>query len=388
MYEPAWFRTARRTTAVQLPHDLHHLLADWQAVRSRMVRDRCQEFSREEWAYLIGFLDSHALESVFFETFGERGARAPAHHLAKPMDKVALWLPNNVSMLGPLTLILVSLIGAQVRVKAGSRSRDLCSVFLDWLREKAIGGPLHDWLDRLTVQAFDRSDPRNAGMAAWADARILFGNDDTAMAVDRLPHATDSVGIYFTHRVSEAWTEPDRIGDRMLRDLAKVLSIYGQAGCTSPKRIVVIDGTAESARALAFGLGRVWPLTVRMATPQHVASESTMVAQWARADGHEAVVLGDNAGVAVLGEVGPVRHEAHMAIAVQWGRLERTQATQAANLQTIGHDLREPDDPRWLAALGASPATRFVPLIRMHHFGAVWDGMPWWPRLFRTSALG
>jgi hypothetical protein len=388
MFKLCRFVRPGTTTAVRLPHDLDALLAAWSAVRSRMARNVHPDFARTEWAYLTQFLERGSLLSVFRDTFGEPVPEAGhADLLAAPRTRVALWLPNNVSMLGPLALVLLSLTGCEVRVKAGSHSRDLCTVWIAWLRQIVQDDALRPWLDRLRIESFDRSDPRNAGLAEWADARILFGGDAAADAVERLPHPHSSAGYYFTHKVSEAWTDPGARDPSMPVTLAKVFNVYGQAGCTSPKRVVVVGGTREDARRLATELAGVWPKAAPDLQPRHVASETVMAAQWARAQGFETVALGRNSGVAVLGECGPIPVAAHMAISIQWGSLEQTLATQPANLQTIGHALADPGDGRWLDGLAKSPALRFVPLAEMHHFSPVWDGMAWWQGLFHIRVI-
>lgn len=66
-----------------------------------------------------------------------------------------------MSLLGPLTLILASLSGNPVWLKAGSRSEDLAAAFLDFCRTALPQGPLADYLQsRVRLESFDRDDPR------------------------------------------------------------------------------------------------------------------------------------------------------------------------------------------------------------------------------------
>jgi len=53
-----------------------------------------------------------------------------------------------------------------------------------------------------------------------------------------------------------------------------------------------------------------------------------------------------------------------------------------ANIQTIGHVVKYPNDPKWLQMLERTHVLRWVPLGRMHHFGPVWDGQDFWRQLF------
>ncbi|CAN7244765.1 acyl-CoA reductase [Massilia sp. LjRoot122] len=384
-----WLKRSGKSAAIALPHDHAEMLASWSGVRSRMVRFIHPDFSRSEWAYLISFIDPHALARVFADSFGEAvPGPIDVEALLTPNEKVALWLPNNVSLLGPLTVILLSLTGCKLRVKAGSRSRDLCTSLVAWLRDHVASGPLKTWLqESVEVRSFDRTDQRNAEMAAWADVRILFGGNEAAEAIDRLPHPYESQGFYFSNKVSEAWIDPAFANDELAQDLARVFGIYGQAGCTSPKRVVLLNGTRDDAIAFAGKLDKAWLKANPEQQPRHVASETALAVQWARALGREAISLDKGQAVAIVGPVEPVAVTAHMALAVQWGTLEQTLATQRDNLQTIGHALAAPSALPWLAAVADSPALRFVPLQRMHHFGPVWDGQAWWGRLFREHTI-
>ena len=269
--------------AVLLPFELDDLLADWQSLRPRMIRSLNRDFARVEWAYLIQFIDPANPGAVYTETFGPRAAAAP-RRLHLPFQRVAVWLPNNVSLLGPLTMILLSLTGGEVWIKSGSRGSNLCQSFRDHAVKALPSGGLSAWLsERLRIDSFDRHDPRNAEMAAWADVRILFGGDEAAEAVDSLPHHPRSTGFYFTDKVSEAWVERSQITEATASELAKVFGVYGQAGCTSPKPVVLPDGAGKDAEALADLVASVWPQVWPQRVPRHVASANVLAQQWAQA---------------------------------------------------------------------------------------------------------
>src|ERR1022692_4494115 len=105
------FEAPAGRVAVFLPFPLHDLIAGWSGLRAPMIRERSPAFTRDEWAYLLEFLDPGNLLRPFGVAFGDEVERegGAVRHLARLRGQVAVWLPGNVSLLGPLTLILLSL---------------------------------------------------------------------------------------------------------------------------------------------------------------------------------------------------------------------------------------------------------------------------------------
>lgn len=343
--------------------ELDELLARWRTVQRAMTRERPEAFTRDEWAYLIAFLDERQLRAPFEQL------RSPGY-VAVPRGPIAVWLPNNVSLLGPLTLILLSLTGNPIRVKAGSRADDLASAFVAY----ACG--VADVFNDVTVEQFDRTDPRNAQMAAEAKVRIAFGGDEAARAIDGLPHPLDSTGFYFADRTSEAWIE--KTDDETLRTLAKVFAIYGTAGCTSPRRVVVLKG---DVRAVRDRLAELWPAMRDVA--MHHASQNVMARQWAAALGWDAITTSRNAAVLAAGDVALPLPPSLFLLPIVSASEEEALATLPANIQTLGHALSPERLDALLPRLARTAVTRIVPVGAMHHFGAVWDGWEFWRSAFR-----
>lgn len=355
---------------VLLPRPLDETLAMFARLQRAMIRTRPEAFTRDEWAYLISFVGEANLRAPF-------AAFNALHGVARPRGKVAVWLPNNVSLLGPLTIILLALTGNRVRVKAGSRADDLATAFVRWSPE-----PL---FDDVVIEQFDRSDPRNAEMAAEADVRIAFGTDEAARAIDALPHPIDSIGFYFANRTSEAWIDTAHFDDETLRTIAKVFAIYGTAGCTSPRRLVVLDAGEDDARRLRDALAAAWPSAVPRDVLMHHASQNIANAQLANALGWSAVTTPRNAAVlaANVGGQAP-RLSGFLTLPIVAASADEALATLPANIQTIGTALEASRRDALLPRLAAAGVKRVVPAGAMHHFGAVWDGWNWWQQTFVT----
>jgi hypothetical protein len=78
--------------------------------------------------------------------------------------------------------------------------------------------------------------------------------------------------------VSEAWISPARIAeDAVVDDLIRVFAIYGQAGCTSPSRAVVLDGTAADARRLRDRVVDRWAQVLPAPPPPHISISNVTV---------------------------------------------------------------------------------------------------------------
>jgi hypothetical protein len=380
----AFFDDGARRVAVAVPFDIEAWIDQWGSLRTTMIRDCPDAFTRDEWAYLITFLEPNSLRHVFESHFGSRSQNPSGEvgSLLRPRGLVAVWLPNNVSLLGPLTLILVSLSGNPMWFKAGSHSDDLTAAFLEFCRKSLLPGPLADFLrNKVRLDSFDRDDPRVREMAATAAVRIVFGTDEAVAMIDALPHPTGSIAFAFSDRRSEAWIEPSRVDETNLQNLAKVFAIYGQAGCTSPRRVVVINGTTEDAQHLRDRLLALWRRTIPRDPAMDRASANIMTRQWAAVLGWSAALTERHGAVLAVGDASLPDCEGLSALPIVALPLEQAVAQLPENIQTIGHAIADPRDECWLQMLANTSVKRFVPLARMHHFGPVWDGLPFWQML-------
>jgi hypothetical protein len=369
---------------VALSYDLDERLSQWDGLRLAMVRSVPAAFTRDEWAYLVTFLDHASLMQPFEQSFGPL-ASGNASSLVRARGSIALWLPNNVSLLGPLVLILCSFTGAPIRVKAGSRSDDLCKAFVSCALEHLPQGELRDYLSKqVSIGQFDRNDERNRTMAAEASVRIAFGSDAATNAIHSLPHPVHSVGISFADHRSEAWVQMAALDDTSITTLIKVFSIYGQAGCTSPRRVVIIDGTAADCEALRAKMVALWP---KQEVPMHIASQNILHCQLAAASGWDAQTAPRNAAVLGVGSLTNAEMTGLMSLAIVSATAQEAAAALPANIQTVGHCLADAGAVNWLSLIARTPIKRWVPAGQMHHFGAVWDGMNFWRQLFEETSI-
>lgn len=385
-----YFDSPAGTNALALPFDYQQSVEDWTALRKRMVREVPTEFTRDEWAYLTTFLERENLFNPFLTTFGaatEAPEQVP-NLLYRPRGAIAVWLPNNVSLLGPLTLVLLSLTGQPIHLKLGSSAQDLTGAFLQYAIANLPHGELKEYLTtNVKAETFSREDPRQQKLANDAQVRIVFGSDAAAEAIHQLPHPLESLGFSFVDRKSEAWVEQGALNEQVLTTLIKVFAIYGQAGCTSPKRVILLDGSETAARHLRDNLLDLWPTVISGETPMHMASDNVMAEQWARALGWDARRTPQNTALLAHGKRNLPGFDVLMALRVQSATRKQALAGLPPNIQTIGHALESPNDAAWLKLLAGSHVRRFVSLGRMHHFGSTWDGQEFWRQCFEPMEV-
>jgi hypothetical protein len=374
-----------------LPFDYRQAIADWNSLRKTMVRQVPPEFTRDEWAYLVTFLEPDNLFKPFLATFGTEVAdpRQTPTILYRPRGPIAIWLPNNVSLLGPLTLILLSLTGQPIRLKLGSSAQDLTGAFLHYAAENLPVGEFRNYLaTQVKAEIFGRDDVRQLDLAKHSQIRVVFGSDAAAESIHQLPHPLESLGFSFVDRQSEAWLQQEAVNEQSLSTLIKVFAIYGQAGCTSPRRVILLDGSEDAVRRLRDDMLELWPTVISGETPMHTASDNVMAEQWAHALGWDARRTSKNAALLAHGTPDLATFETLTALRIQGATREQALADLPPNIQTIGHALKDPEDPDWLNLLAGSRVRRFVPLGRMHHFGSIWDGQEFWRQCFEPMELG
>jgi hypothetical protein len=386
MSESVRFRAGDGTdTRLWLPFELDAWLADLGQARKAMMRRVPPAFSRDEWAYLMQSLSPDAVLGAMERVFGRRvhDSDAPVRWEAAPRGTIAIWAPANVSLLAPLVMLAAVASGCPVRLKGSRRAEDLAGAFLAAVRSTEGAEGFAARLRDVEHVVFDRTDRRSTEWAASADVRIVFGSDAAAEAIHAMPHPLESIGFSFTDRRSEVWIEPSAVTEETLRDLAAVFAIYGQAGCTSPARVVLVDATPDATRDFAQRLAAVWPQAVRRQVDMHTASQVTRAMQVARAHGWETALAPSNAAVLACGPVDAPRTATGTILWISGASMSEALATVPANLQTVGHAVSDPGAPRWSSALFTAGARRWVPIRQMHHFGWTWDGEEWWRRLYR-----
>lgn len=384
-------RASRQNTALLLPFSVPSMLGDWEVIMKAMLREIPVEFSRSDWAYLASFLQPEQLKSVYSRTFGELvqpsspPENLPLGIIYKPRGQVAVWLPANVGLLGPLSIILVSISGNNLQIKGSIRGDAYSNSFLAFARKHAPTGFLRDYLHKqVNFDVFDRDDARNHQMSRCADVRIIFGSDTAVSALSQLQHKPTALTFGFTDHQSESWIASDSYHDSDIEMIVKIFSVYGQAGCTSPRRIVLIDGKLDEVAQLSDRILACWNYLNEPRPAADQASSSIFASQMGAVQGWKIRIASNNRGCLLIGEPDMPLVEATPALHLVAAPLEIAARTMPANIQTIGYLCSHSRLSDWAKVLLKFPIKRLVPLGEMHHFGPVWDGFEFWRNLFEA----
>jgi len=382
------FGSNQGITQIKLSFDLDAMIHAWSDLRKQMIRELPDGFTRDEWAYLISFISSESLYKVYESTFGTRvyNKDMAIDQTVIVRDKVALWLPNNVSLLGPLVMILISITGSALRVKAGSRSNSLCELFSQWALSNLTDGPLKTWLaEKLIVMQIAREDPRLVELSQWADVKIAFGSDQGCQAVAELPGKASVLNVSFADKQSRIWCFAEDLKENALQAMIKVFAIYGRAGCTSPQCITIIDGNEDDCNHLAQRLAALWPKIIKKDIEMHSASDNVLSYQLALANQLNATLVERNKAVISVVPANDKLPLGHLHLPISCASLEQAIEKLPENIQTIGYAMAEDKRLEIAQHLQDTHVKRFVPVEHMHHFGPVWDGIAFWRALFREG---
>jgi hypothetical protein len=216
----------------------------------------------------------------------------------------------------------------------------------------------------------------------------VFGADDAARQIDEMPHPLASKLFAFIDRRSEAWVSALDRSPLIAEQIVKVFEIYGQTGCTSPRRVVVIDGSEQDALILRNELVLAWEDSRKHAPEPHVVSANVMVRQWAASEGWDAVMPADNGAVFAAGPSNLAPVEGQMLLPVVAQSAAEASLDLPENVQTVGFGGPDSVTSAWRTTLNTTRTKRIVPLCEMHFFGPLWDGMEFWRQMFEIVEVG
>jgi hypothetical protein len=276
--------------------------------------------------------------------------------------------------------------GAEVRVKTGSRSVNLVEPFLRFIREKGEKSLLA-LLERIQIVQGDRESLAVKNLAKDSMLRVVFGSDEAASSIRTLSGPPTMQTIAFSHHRSEAWIDWECVTEDLVDNLIRVFAIYGQAGCTAPSRVILLDATADQAMSLSDRVCARWPEILRVVPDPQVSADSIMAEQVARARGWQAKRILQGRGVVGVGTHSLVPPAGALTLSIIPATLDTAISHLPVDIQTIGYAASSKMLAACLHELSARGVKRVVPLARMHDFEHVWDGFAFFSQAFELMTV-
>lgn len=216
----------------------------------------------EGLAFLSAWLQRRNLERVLETNFGARRAAldgpladAGSALRAVPRGLVGHWVAGNVPTLAVFSWALATLAGNHSIVRVSRTSLMEADLLFTAIAEAEFEDYTgHDLLERTSVLHFDSAHRGlNEGLSRLCDARCIWGGPAAVEAVRRLPvreHTEDLVfGPKFSLAVADRQAlRPEGNGPDLARALAREVTLFEQAACSSPQ-VLVLEGALQEHAA-------------------------------------------------------------------------------------------------------------------------------------------
>ncbi|MCU7554996.1 hypothetical protein OCL06_10325 [Alteromonas sp. ASW11-19] len=170
----------------------------------------------------------------------------------KPLGCVVHYTPNNVDTMFVYSWICSLIMGNVNIVRLGSTASEVRDVILHELDE-LFSLPAHEQIAiRNMFLQFDKSSDLNFRLSELADARVIWGGDESILAIKKLPAKPRCRDISFADRYSVALINGDAIeSENDINQLAELLwqdtKPFLQHACSSPKVVLWMGSTSEQS---------------------------------------------------------------------------------------------------------------------------------------------
>lgn len=164
---------------------------------------------------------------------------SPTYLLRKPLGVVVHYTPANVDTMFVYSWICALLMGNNNLVRLASREAPAKSALLSVLNQLFAQEQFQPIAVRNTFANYPRDAEEGTQVSLMADARIIWGGDESVQAIRRLPCKPRCRDIPFADRYSVALINGDAVSQNKVEKLAELLwrdiHPYSQMACSSPK---------------------------------------------------------------------------------------------------------------------------------------------------------
>lgn len=314
-------------------------------------------------------------------------------HMTKPLGLVVHYTPANVDTMFVYSWVCSLLMGNRNIVRLSQQSSDAKQALIDTMAD-LLARP--EWVSIGEANQFIYYDKLeqtvSSQLSICADARVIWGGDDSVRQIRQLPQKPRSRDISFADRYSACVIDGSALNPDNLKSVAQLLwrdlSPYQQQACSSP-RILYWLGDGQYRDAL---LAAVDNEATNAQRPLNQSNEQLVFSQYAQACGEagQALIHKHICVLPLLGKSQSLEHHPGQYIILlrELASLDELADYVDAKLQTISyHGVAQADWIKFIADPSITGIERVVPLGQALAFEPHWDGYDLLSQLSRIVTI-
>ncbi|GAB2690021.1 acyl-CoA reductase [Aliiglaciecola aliphaticivorans] len=314
--------------------------------------------------------------------------------IVKPLGWVLHFTPANVDTMFIYSWICSLLMGNHNVVRVATKSTELRGCLLGIIN-RLFAQPAFVRLGQYNLFIhYDKQSEYSKILSSKADARVIWGGDESVNAIRQLPCQPRCRDISFADRYSAAVINGDQLTRENVPKLAQLLwqdtQPHGQLACSSPRLIYWLGD-----RALQLALfQQVNCLATQNEQTINSLNDHLVTSQLLKSTGEAAEPIIQSAvGVIPVSCFDEHWLDWHLGggyfLLMQIDTLEDIAATSNAKLQTLSYwGLEQQSLVKFAQQPSIQGIDRIVPVGQALDFSPVWDGYNLFDQLSRLNVIG
>lgn len=311
----------------------------------------------------------------------------------RPLGTVVHYTPANVDTMFVYSWVCALLMGNNNLVRVSTQDSAVKALLLGVLRERLAQPSFAALGMRNAFFTYPRDDSLSADISLLADARVIWGGDDSVNAIRRLPCKPRCRDIAFADRYSAALINGDQLAPSSIQPLAEALwrdtKPYAQMACSSPRVLFWLGDPALQPALMA----ELQAMAGQSIPAIQQATEHLLLAQRLQA-------MGLSVQAPSLGAVSSVPMVQWDAACLDWHSgqhlfyilpltsLEQLETTLDEKCQTLSYwGMDKGALLRFFRDSSITGVDRIVPIGQALDFSPVWDGYLLFEALSNTIVL-
>jgi hypothetical protein len=300
--------------------------------------------------------------------------------VARPLGLVMHFTPANVDTMFVYSWACSLLAGNNNLVRLASQAAPVKDLLLGVLNDLFLLPEFESIARRNLFVSYPKGSQTNKDFSLQADARVIWGGDESVEAIRNLPCKPRCRDIPFADRYSAAVingneitpNDLDALAERLWRDIKP----YQQMACSSP-RVIFWHGATDCQDTLWNKMSAV---AQEDTLHESRSMEHLVSAQWLQAGGNsEAGAVIGPMSVVPLVRFRPAFMDVHpgqqLCYLVPLSDLNGLDVLDG-RCQTLVHwGMAVSDLVQWIESSSSPAIDRIVPLGQALEFSMVWDGM-------------